>query len=241
MRRMLSSIALLALAFAAPAAAGVTEEPFVTITPEPVDLEDGEPLHVVGTGPPGDAAALITCLATHVDGLADCEVGPVALFAPPDFSAPADRFISTVDAGLVDCAVVGCVIGVAVVDVDFGPPPEVTPVWQAVRPVSFASTRAVEVAAHGTTTLVTASFLASPEPAAAFAMRCAGVDRRIVCGDVGTVDLAFDGFFTGEVSRATEWSANGVAVDCRQNPCHVAVIVLGPGPAVVDIIGAPES
>lgn len=242
MRRILASLALLAMTFAPPAAAGVGDEPFVTITPEPVDLQDGDPLHVVGTGPPGDAAGMITCLATHVDGFTDCEVGPIALFGPPDFSEPAQRFIYTVDSGLVDCAVVGCVIGVDVVNIVFGPPvPDFSPLWQAVQPASFVPTRAIDVMARGTTTLVAASFLASPEPAAAFAMRCAGVDGEIVCGDVGTVDLAFDGSFNGGVSREPDWSVNDVAVDCRHDPCHVAVVVLGPGPSVVDIIGAPES
>lgn len=224
---------------------GAGVDPFVVVTPDPVDLADGDPLLIVGHGPAGDASAALHCAATVAVDLADCEIGTIGIYNEPTFTEPAKRWITTANHGLVDCAVVECAVGVDVVELAFSPPfgsPSATPLWRAVVPATFAHVRGIHVSPFGPSRHVGASRLAAPEGAAAFAMRCAGVGGQLVCGDVGSVVTDFDGEFLGEVSGATIWSSDGVDVDCRVHACHVAVVVLAPGPSgpvVADLIGTP--
>lgn len=127
-------------AAAAPPASAQVPAPTLTVTPS-TGLVTGQTVQLAGSGLLPGTAYIVTCPPGVVDGY-QCDFGGVSL--PPSTTVAADgtfatpftvsRFI-TGSAGLIDCALVACTIGIgdinqqrtatAVVDFVDGPPPPV--------------------------------------------------------------------------------------------------------------------
>lgn len=237
MRRIVLAMTIALLATAV-GVAGAASGDYVTVTPT-TGLSDGDSIRV--TGPSGDANAALYCATADTS---TCEILGDNFFGPLDFTISAQRFVVHENL-LLDCATAECHVGGTAIAID-GPAPFVPPrtIFEEVLPIEFVPTRAIEARknapAMSETGLIAASFLNAPAGSLAFAMRCGNGGGVIVCGDIGSIEPDFDGNFSGTYPNPQVLAAGDDIVFCDVSYCGVAVVVLGPGPAIVDVIATPD-
>lgn len=234
---------ILAAALLVPAVPSHAAEPVeLTMTATPsTGLSDGDVI-TLDTTVTGAIFVVYQCADTDIaeavaTGLGECVLNGVAApttVAPPS-SATVTRFVKAT-AGLTDCAVVACSLLMVGLTIGSGSPLPTGLESYATVPVQFTPSRTIT--AQPGSGSVLASPLLAPAGSAAFVMRCAFLAAGgILCGEVGTIEAPFDGTFVGSVTTDAEWEVEGRVANCLVDACGIAVVVLGPGPTIVDVAG----